>query len=66
MTRWEYKLINSADAPGSGWLKSADREALEHHLNELGADGWEIVGVDFTDAERSERSFLALARRPLP
>jgi hypothetical protein len=63
--RWEYKLISTNDLPGGGFLgmKGREREAVEAHLNQLGAEGWEIVGVDFTDTLQSPSFFQALARR---
>jgi hypothetical protein len=43
--------------------KARPREAVEAYLNQLGEQGWEIVGIDFTDAMRSPSFFQALARR---
>ena len=66
MTRkWEYKLLSTKDLPGGGMLqmKEREREAVEAYLNRLGDDGWEIVGIDFTDALGSASFFQALARR---
>ena len=63
--RWEYKLISTNDLPGGGFagLKPRPREAVEAHLNQLGEEGWEIVGIDFTDSMGSPSFFQALARR---
>lgn len=63
--RWEYKLLSTKDLPGGGMLemKERDREAVEAYLNRLGEEGWEIVGIDFTDAMGSTSFFQALARR---
>ena len=61
--RWEYKLINGEDVPSEGWLGLKSREAVEAYLNQLGAEGWEIVGIDFTDSMPTPGSFQALARR---
>lgn len=60
---WEYKLINAKDVPGGGFFGNKERKTLEAHLNTLGADGWEVVGVDFADAMQSESYFLGLAKR---
>lgn len=38
MTRWEYKIV----APG--FRAALDDSKMENKLNELGADGWELVG----------------------
>jgi hypothetical protein len=63
--RWEYKLISTRDLPGGGFMgvKEREREAVENHLNELGNQGWEIVGIDFFDSMQSASFFQALARR---
>ncbi|MCA2988900.1 MAG: DUF4177 domain-containing protein [Gemmatimonas sp.] len=61
--RWEYKLISTNDVPGGSWLGMKEREAVEAYLNQLGTEGWEIVGIDFTDATQSPNFFQALARR---
>lgn len=61
--RWEYKLISTNDVPGGGFWGGKDQEAVEAYLNQLGADGWEIIGVDFTDSMQSPTFFQALARR---
>jgi hypothetical protein len=61
--RWEYKLISSNDVPGGGFFGIKEKDALEAHLNALGAEGWEIVGIDFTEAMASPSFFQALARR---
>lgn len=61
--RWEYKLISTTDVPGGGFLGLKERDAVETYLNQLGTDGWEIVGIDFTDTAQNPSSFQALARR---
>lgn len=61
--RWEYKLISTNDVPGGGLFGLKEREAVEAHLNRLGAEGWEIVGIDFIDTHGSPSAFQALARR---
>jgi hypothetical protein len=70
MSLWEYKIIRSTDVKNEDakWYESSmgDREAVEAHLNALGEEGWEIVGIDFTDAQvGSTVYFHALAKRPL-
>ena len=63
--RWEYRLISTKDLSGGGFLgvRERDREAVEAYLNQLGDEGWEIVGIDFTDTMQSPSFFQALARR---
>ena len=65
--RWEYKLLSTKDLPGGGMLgmKEREREAIEAYLNQLGDQGWEIVGIDFIEAMGSPSFFQALARREL-
>ena len=40
---WEYKIIDSAKAKKSGFLKGVTIESAEEYLNSLGAEGWEII-----------------------
>ena len=63
--RWEYKLLSTKDLPDGGMLglKEREREAVEAYLNQLGEQGWEIVGIDFHDGLGSPSFFQALARR---
>jgi hypothetical protein len=63
--KWEYKLLSTNDLPSGGMLglKERKRESIEAYLNQLGDDGWEIVGIDFTDGMGSASYFQALARR---
>jgi len=44
---WEYKIIDSANAEKSGFLKGRTVAQAEAYLNALGADGWEIIDIDF-------------------
>jgi len=46
MRKWEYKIVDSNDVPSAGIFKGRQREALEAYLNELGAEGWELVNID--------------------
>lgn len=60
LRRWEYKLISTDDVPGGGLLGVKDRGAVEDYLNQLGTEGWEIVGINFMQLPTF---FNALARR---
>jgi hypothetical protein len=42
MTAWEYLVVPLRDAAR---LKKGSKELRPDRLNELGADGWEAVGV---------------------
>lgn len=42
MQRWEYLLVPLEDAAG---LKKRSSGLSPERLNELGADGWEAVGL---------------------
>jgi hypothetical protein len=44
---WEYKIIDSANAEKGGFLKGRTVAQAETYLNALGADGWEIIDIDF-------------------
>ena len=42
MTRWDYMVIPLDDAGG---LKKSSTGLRPDHLNELGSEGWEAVGL---------------------
>ena len=52
---WEYRVI----VVGSWW--SFKPEAAEGRLNELGAEGWEVISTHRDSADR----MVAVAKRPL-
>ena len=62
MRTWEYKIIDSHDVPREGTLRGRSREALEEYLNQLGADGWEVVNIDALELE-SRMNFFGIAKR---
>ena len=65
MTNWEYKLLTSADLEKQGFLvKSVEPLEVEKYLNSLGAEGWEIVNLDFIDTT-AFIDFRGVAKRPL-
>lgn len=59
---WEYKIIDSHDVPREGTLRGRSREALEDYVNQLGAEGWEVVNIDALELE-SRMNFLGIAKR---
>ena len=62
MKKWEYIIIDSKDVPKGGILKGRDRAEVEHYLDELGMQGWEIVNLDFREFE-SRFEFTGVAKR---
>jgi 2-haloalkanoic acid dehalogenase type II len=60
--RFEYKLLDSRDAPVGGAFKEKTREALEKYLAGLGSEGWEIVGLQI-DEHADRLSFVGIAKR---
>lgn len=64
MPTWEYKFFTSTDVPPEGLFTPAGRIALEQALNELGAQGWELVSADFADDQMHSFRFAAVLKRP--
>ncbi|MGC2063179.1 MAG: DUF4177 domain-containing protein [Thermodesulfovibrionales bacterium] len=62
MRTWEYRIVDSSDAAGSTLTGRKGRVALEVYLNQLGAEGWEIVNLDSLDV-RGVASFVGVAKR---
>ncbi|GAA6152067.1 DUF4177 domain-containing protein [Pseudoteredinibacter isoporae] len=44
---WEYKIIDSEKAEKGGFLSGRTIQQAEDYLNKLGAEGWEIIDLDF-------------------
>ncbi len=51
MKKFTYKVIDSRDVATGGLFKGRKREDVEQYLNSLGAQGWELVNVDFRELE---------------
>lgn len=51
MKTFKYKLIDTRDVETGGMFKSRKREDVEAYLNSLGAEGWELINVDFRELE---------------
>ena len=62
MKKWEYKIIDSKDVPGSGIFRGKERGKIEEYLNNLGEEGWEIVNIDSLELE-GRTSFVGIAKR---
>lgn len=65
MKKWEYKYLDSMDIDEGGFLAVKTRESVEKYLNDLGAEGWEIINLDFVEVE-GRTSFVGVAKRELP
>ncbi len=63
MTQWEYKIVLVKDVAGKGLLGNVKPEAVEQHLNALGAEGWEVLTFSVA-ATSGLLDMLALAKRP--
>jgi hypothetical protein len=48
MARWEYLVVPLKDAAG---LKKDSEGLTPHHLNTLGSEGWEAVGVSLKQGD---------------
>lgn len=46
--RWEYKVVPLAAA---GSMRKKADDLIPDHLNELGAEGWEAVGLTLKDGD---------------
>lgn len=55
---WEYKVDLFIDARTSN--------ALETHLNKLGADGWELIVIQSASTNAGNYSHWLLFKRPAP
>ena len=64
MRKWQYKIVDSHDVPSDGILKGRNRAALETYLNQLGAEGWELVNIDSLELE-GRTEFVGVAKREL-
>lgn len=69
--RWEYHVELLGEEQPTGWYRPRDREevtALEARLNELGGDGWELVGYGRSPlrvwSEQPDPRLVALFKRP--
>ena len=62
---FEYKLLSSEDVESRGFFAERKRKDVEAYLNQLGSEGWEILGINFIGVAGTERaaSFAALAKR---
>ncbi len=64
MRKWEYRYVDSLDIEEGDFLAIKTREGVEDYLNQLGAEGWEIINLDFVEVE-GRTSFVGVAKREL-
>lgn len=64
MRKWEYKYLDSLDIEEGDFLAIKSRESVEDYLNQLGAEGWEVINLDFVEVE-GRTSFVGVAKREL-
>jgi len=60
--KFEYKIIDSRDVSSAGLFKGRKREDVEAYLTSLGAEGWEIINLDFRELEGG-LEFAGIAKR---
>ncbi len=61
--KWEYKTIKLATTGFAGG--KLDETKLEHFMNELGSQGWELVSAFDTNQGRGEtRDVVVIFKRP--
>lgn len=69
MKRWEYLLIDSkklAHAEKNIFKQpKVTLEEAQAYLNTLGAEGWEIIDLDFDFLIHNSGFFVGVAKRPL-
>lgn len=63
--KWEYKMVDSNTVHRQGLLKGKSQDDIESYLNEIGADGWEIINLDFREFE-GRLEFSGIAKRKIP
>ncbi len=64
MLRWEYKTVKLNT---SGWFLGGilDTTAFDQLLNQLGAEGWELVSAfDTNQVQGASREVVAVFKRP--
>jgi len=64
MTKWEYFTLKLAT---KGWFVGGelDVDKLDTHLNDLGAEGWEVVAAfDTNQFKGASRDIVVILKRP--
>jgi hypothetical protein len=65
MTRWEYQTVQ-LDVEGF-FRPHVDEDSVSHLLNQLGAQGWELVtAFDLNRGHGRSTEIVAMLKRPRP
>jgi hypothetical protein len=64
MKKWEYKIVDSRNLKRQDLFGGSKSGEIEDYLNRLGAEGWEIINLDFYEME-GRGSFTGLAKREI-
>jgi hypothetical protein len=62
---WEYKTLKLSTESGFFTGTDFDTEALEQHLNTLGAEGWELSSSFSIEMYRGESKFVVAVLKRL-
>ena len=61
---WKYKILDSSKAKkDKSWFKEATLEQIEEYPNDLGAQDWEIINLDFVMKHDRPNYFYGVAMR---
>ncbi len=64
-TKWEYTVLKLATDFGFFSGTNFDAAQLSQHLNDRGADGWELVSVfDIEKVKGGSKFVMAVMKRP--
>ena len=64
MKKWEYMILDSKELAGGTLFKGRARDDVETFLNQLGAEGWEVIEINFRDIQKGFE-FKGLAKREI-
>ena len=68
MTKWEYKtmvvLLETTDTLGGVIKGSHPKSACEADVQQLGEEGWELVGLTSVNLGGSTKNLLLVFKRP--
>ncbi len=65
MTKWKYKILEF-NPTRSLMVTKVDKKAIENELNDLGKQGWEVVGnFTTTDSHGSTKKIVYTLKKEL-